>query len=69
MPYNRALTTMTKDERIGFRVSRELKKSLLQIASREGRSIAQVGKILLRGGIAAYKKAGGKYPERFLSRQ
>jgi len=60
---------MRKDERIGFRISAELKRTLSQIARREGRSLAQICEIFLRGSIASYKKEGTKYLQRFLSRQ
>ena len=67
MPYNLPRAMMKKDERIGFRVSAEVKKTLLQIARREGRSLAQICEIFLRGGIAAYKREGAKYLQRLLS--
>jgi hypothetical protein len=60
---------MTKDERIGIRVSAELKKALLQIATKEGRSLAQLCEILLRGAAASYKEEGHSYLQRLLSRQ
>ena len=60
---------MVKDQRIGFRITSDVKRSLLQIAKKEGRSLAQVCEIFLRGGIEGYKKDGSKYLQRFLSRQ
>ena len=60
---------MKKDERIGFRLPAEVKRILIQIARKEGRSLAQVCEIFLRGGISSYKKEGPKYLQRFLSRQ
>ena len=57
-----------KDERIGFRVSGEIKAALLQIAKKEGRSLAQVCEILLRGGISEYEKDGPNYLHRLLTR-
>jgi hypothetical protein len=57
-----------KDERIGFRVSAEIKVSLLQIAKKEGRSLAQVCELLLRGGIHEYERDGSRYLHRFLER-
>jgi hypothetical protein len=60
---------MTKDERIGIRVSAELKKALIQIATKEGRSLAQLCEILLRGAAASYKEEGHAYLHRLLSRQ
>jgi hypothetical protein len=58
---------MKKDETIGLRVPAELKKTLLHIARREGRSLAQICEIFLKGGIAAYKREGAKYVQRSLS--
>jgi hypothetical protein len=55
-----------KDERIGFRVSSEIKIALKQIASKEGRSLAQVCDLLLRGGINEYEKDGSRYLQRLL---
>jgi hypothetical protein len=57
-----------KDERIGFRVSAEIKTALLHIARKEGRSLAQVCELLLRGGINEYEKEGSGYLNRLLTR-
>jgi hypothetical protein len=57
-----------KDERIGFRVSGEIKTALLQIAKKEGRSLGQVCELLLRGGIHEYEKEGSRYLHRSLER-
>jgi hypothetical protein len=57
-----------KDERIGFRVSAEIKTALLHIARKEGRSLAQVCELLLRGGINEYEKEGSGYLNRLLIR-
>jgi hypothetical protein len=57
-----------KDERIGLRVSSEMKVALLQIAKKEGRSLAQVCEMLLRGGIHEYEKDGSRYLHRFVER-
>jgi hypothetical protein len=59
---------MRKDERLGFRIPAELKRILSQIAAREGRSLAQLCEIFLRGGIASYRREGPKYLQRFVSR-
>ena len=59
---------MVKDERIGVRVPAELKKALIQIARKEGRSLAQVCEILLKEGASVYKEEGPKYLQRILSR-
>ena len=55
-----------KDERIGFRVSSEIKGALLQIAKKEGRSLAQICELLLRGGIHEYEREGSRYLHRFV---
>jgi hypothetical protein len=58
---------MKKDETIGVRVPAELKKTLLQIAKAEGRSLAQICELFFKGGVAAYKREGTKYLQRLLS--
>ena len=58
----------SKDERIGFRVSGEIKVALLKIAKKEGRSLAQVCELLLRGGIHEYEREGSRYLHRFVER-
>jgi hypothetical protein len=58
-----------KDERIGFRVSGEVKTALLQIAKKEGRSLAQICELFLRGGVNEYEKEGVSYLQRLLVRQ
>lgn len=57
-----------KDERIGFRVSAEIKAALLQIAKKEGRSLAQICELFLRGGINEYEKEGPSFVHRLLTR-
>jgi hypothetical protein len=57
-----------KDERIGFRVSNDIKAALLHIAKKEARSLAQVCELLLRGGIHEYEREGSKYLHRFVGR-
>jgi hypothetical protein len=69
VPYNPLQTSMRKEDRIGFRVPLELKRTLMQIAKNEGRSLAQVCEILLRGGALLYAQEGPKYLQRLLSRQ
>lgn len=58
---------MKKDVTIGVRVPAELKKALLLIARKEGRSLAQVCELFFKGGIAAYRREGAKYLQRLLS--
>jgi hypothetical protein len=60
---------MRKEDRIGIRVPVELKRTLMQIAKNEGRSLAQVCEILLKGGASFYAEEGPKYLQRLLSRQ
>jgi hypothetical protein len=69
LPYNAPLASMRKEDRIGLRVPAELKRALTQIAKNEGRSLAQVCEILLRGGAVSYAEEGPKYLQRILSRQ
>ncbi len=57
-----------KDEQIGFRVSSEIKAALLQIAKKEGRSLAQVCELILKGGIHEYEREGSRYLHRFVER-
>ncbi len=60
---------MKKEDRIGVRVSVELKKALLQIAKSEDRSLAQVCEIFLRDGALSYNKEdGAKVFQRLLAR-
>ena len=65
----RAEIFMNKEDRIGVRVSAELKRTLIQIAKNEGRSLAQVCEIFLKGGVWSYKEEGPKYIQRIISRQ
>lgn len=58
---------MKKEDRIGVRVSVELKKALIQIA-KEDRSLAQVCEIFLRDGAPSYKEDGAKFFQRLLAR-
>ena len=58
----------TKDERIGLRLAREMKAELQNIAKKEGRSLAQVCELLLKGGILEYEKVGPEYLRRLLAR-
>jgi len=50
-----------KDERIGFRVSSEVKNALAQIAKKEGRSLAQICELFLKGAVRSYNRQGSKY--------
>jgi len=59
---------MKKEDRIGVRVSVELKKALVQIAKNEDRSLAQVCEIFLREGALSYRDDGAKFFQRVLAR-
>ena len=58
-----------KDERIGFRVSSQVKGALLRISRKEGRSLAQICELLLQGGIRVYEKEGSKYLQQLVERR
>jgi hypothetical protein len=59
---------MKKEDRIGVRVSIELKKALVQIAKNEDRSLAQVCEIFLREGASSYREDGAKFFQRVVAR-
>ncbi len=59
---------MKKDTRLTFRVRSDLKDALKAIASREGRSVAQICEAFLKAGSEDYKKKGANYVRHFLSR-
>ena len=66
---NGKISAMTpKDTRLTFRVRSELKAALEELATEEGRSVAQVCEAFLKAGLATYKKEGPKYIHRFLAR-
>jgi hypothetical protein len=58
---------MDKNDRIGFRLPAELKSTLVHIAKKEGRSLAQICELLLRAGASAYRREGPKYLHRFVA--
>jgi hypothetical protein len=58
-----------KDERIGIRVSSQVKSALLRISKKEGRSLAQVCELLLQGGIQVYDLEGSKYLQQLVERR
>jgi hypothetical protein len=60
---------MRKDTRLTFRVHSSLKKDIEAIASREGRSVAQICDAFLKVGSEIYMKKGPKFLQRLLSRQ
>jgi hypothetical protein len=60
---------MKKDTQFTLRIPSELKSNLEEIASSEGRSVAQICEAFLRTGIETYRKRGSTFFQRFLSRQ
>ncbi len=58
---------MKKEDRIGVRISAELKKALIQIAKNEDRSLAQVCEIFLREGALSYREDGARFFQRVLT--
>jgi hypothetical protein len=60
---------MRKDTALSFRVPRRLKTDLEKVALSEGRSLSQICEALLAGSLDVYRKEGGQYLQRSLSRQ
>lgn len=61
---------MKKDTQFTFRIPSDLKSNLEEIASAEGRSVAQICEVFLRAGIETYRKRGSIFFfQRFLSRR
>jgi predicted DNA-binding protein len=60
---------MKKDSQFTFRIPLDLKNQLEEIASCEGRSVAQICEAFLRAGTEGYRKKGFSFLRRFLSRQ
>ena len=60
---------MIKDSQFTFRIPSDLKARLEEIASAEGRSVAQICVALLQEGIETYKKKGPTFLQRLLSGQ
>jgi hypothetical protein len=57
----------TKNEQVGFRLPADLKRELLDVARREGRTLSQICETFLAGGLETYKKEGSRYVQRLLS--
>jgi hypothetical protein len=57
-----------KNQQIGFRLSANLKKELVEIAKRERRTLSQICELFVIGGLEAYKKEGSKYVQRVVGR-
>jgi hypothetical protein len=60
---------MKKDTQFSFRIPSDLKNRLEEIASTEGRSVAQICEAFLRAGSESYKKKGFGFFQRLLTRQ
>jgi predicted transcriptional regulator len=60
---------MKKDTQFTFRIPSDLKSRLEEIASAEGRSVAQVCEAFLRAGTESYGKRGFSFLRRFLAHQ
>ncbi len=60
---------MKKDTRLTFRIRSDVKNELESIASKEGRSVAQICEAFLRAGAEGYKKKGSKFLQKFLARK
>ncbi len=58
----------SKDSFIGFRVRRETKRQLEDIADQEGRSLSQICELLLKAGLQTYQKRGSAYLQGFAAR-
>jgi hypothetical protein len=58
---------MKKDTQFTFRIPSDVKTDLEEIASSEGRSVAQICEVFLRAGIDTYGKKGSTFLQRFLS--
>jgi len=59
---------MRKDT-VSFRIPGRLKNELENVASNEGRSLAQICELFLAGGLETYKNEGSKYYQRLLAHQ
>ncbi len=59
----------TKNDHIGFRLPKTLKKELNEIAEREGRTLSQLCEIFVSGGLEIYKREGSRYVQRLVSQQ
>jgi hypothetical protein len=60
---------MRKDAPLAFRITGNLKRKLMRLAKREGRSLSQVCEMLLRIGVEGYDRSGPGYLQRNLSEQ
>jgi len=59
---------MVKNARLTLRMDRDLRIGIEEIAAREGRSVTQVCDALLKAGVEAYSKQGGKFLQKYTAR-
>ncbi len=59
----------TKNDHIGFRLPKSLKKELYGIAKGEGRTLSRICEIFVYGGLETYRKEGSGYLQRLLNQQ
>ena len=59
---------MKKDAQFTLRIPTSLRRELQDIANRERRSLAQICEAFMRAGSEGYKKQGGKFLQRFLTK-
>ena len=63
------MVVTTKKNFLAFRISPQMKKDILDIASNEARSLSQICELLLTEGVEAYKKEGPKFIQRLVAKQ
>jgi predicted HicB family RNase H-like nuclease len=59
---------MKKDAQFTLRIPTSLRRELQDIANHERRSLAQICEAFMRAGSEGYKKQGGKFLQRFLTK-
>jgi len=59
---------MKKDAQFTLRIPTSLRRELQDIANHERRSLAQICEVFLRAGSEGYKRQGGKFLQRFLTK-
>lgn len=64
-----SLGVTTNKNFLAFRVSKELKDEILEIANNEVRSLSQVCELLLSEGVEIYKRDGPKFMQRLVAKQ
>ena len=59
---------MKIDAQLTLRIPTSLRRELQDIANHERRSLAQICEAFMRAGSEGYKKQGGKFLQRFLTK-